>query len=98
MFSIILLPTLKRASEISQRVFVGLLAKGIWRWPISTRITPTVNIVYVLHPRRNLPARVVTAKSECSEPIVETEQNSPAQRDDRSDYLWLVPHIRRQSE
>jgi hypothetical protein len=34
---------------------------------------PTVNIVYVL---RNLPARVVTRKSQCSEPIVETEQTA----------------------
>ena len=37
---------------------------------------PTVNIVYVLYPHRNLPARVVTAKSACSKPIVETEQTA----------------------
>jgi hypothetical protein len=75
MFSIILKPSLKRASEILRRVFVGLHAKAFGD-ANKHRNNPTGNIVYVLHPHCNLPARVVTAKSACSKPIVGTEQTA----------------------
>jgi hypothetical protein len=82
MFSIILQPTLKRASEISRRVLVDLHAKAFGD-------ANKHHSQYCLRPR-NLPARVGTAKSECSESIVEIKQTAPAQWDDCSDYPWLV--------
>jgi hypothetical protein len=89
MISIVLQPTLKRVSEISQRVFVDLNAK-VFDNANKLRNNLAATIIYALHPHRDLPAQVVTTKRECSEPTLETEQNSPTQRDDRSDYLWLV--------